>query len=129
VARKKAPGALTPLELAIMRVLWEAAPATVEGVRQRLAADRDLAYTTVQTMLNVLWRKGRVKRTLEDRACRYAPVLSRKQAVSQALGDMLQSFFAGSAEDLVLSMVETRHITPRRLARVQKLLEKHHGNR
>jgi predicted transcriptional regulator len=129
VARKKDPGPLTPLELAIMKVLWDGSPATVESVRARLAPERDLAYTSVQTMLNVLVRKRRVERTLKDRAYRYAPVMSRKRAVAEAVGDLLDRFFSGSAESLVLSMVEERQITPRRLARLQKLLEKPHGDR
>ena len=53
---------LTPLELEIMQVLWETGPANVQTV-QRLVG-RDLAYTTVQTMLTVLHRKNKVKRTL-----------------------------------------------------------------
>ena len=84
---------------------------------------RDLAYTTVQTMLNVLHRKGRVKRQLKDRAYRYRPVYSRQKAVTQAVGEMLDRFFGGSADSLVLNLVETRHLTPEKLARIQKLVE------
>jgi BlaI family transcriptional regulator, penicillinase repressor len=57
---------LTPLELEIMKVLWETGAANVQTVQQRL--ERELAYTTVQTMLNILHRKGKVKRALKDRA-------------------------------------------------------------
>ena len=54
---------LTPLELEIMNVLWETGPANVQTVQQLLPNTR--AYTTVQTMLNILHRKGRVTRELE----------------------------------------------------------------
>jgi predicted transcriptional regulator len=84
-------------------------------------------------MLNVLHRKGRVKRQLKDRAYVYRPVFSREKAVTQAVGDVLDRFFGGSADSLVLSLVETRHLTPEKLARIQKLLaqpkEEKHGNR
>ena len=122
---------LTPLELEIMSVLWAAGPANVQAVQAGLGT-RELAYTTVQTMLNVLHRKGRVKRELRDRAYVYRPVLSRQKAVRQAVGDMLDRFFGGSADSLVLSLVETRRLTPAKLAEIQKLeehpKEEEHGN-
>ena len=70
---------LTPLELEIMSVLWVTGPANVQAVQAGLGS-RELAYTTVQTMLNVLHRKGKVKRQLKDRAYRYRPVVSRQSA-------------------------------------------------
>src|SRR6516162_8023106 len=115
-----------------MNVLWRTGPANVQAVQDQLGG-RELAYTTVQTMLNVLHRKGRVKRQLKDRAYVYRPVLSREKAVTQAVGDMLDRFFGGSADSLVLSLVETRHLTPEKLARIQKLVappkEEKDGNR
>ena len=129
--RKNLEQALTPLELEIMNVLWETGPANVQAVQARMKG-RELAYTTVQTMLNILARKGKVKRQLKDRAYRYRPVYSRQKAVTQAVGDMLERFFGGSADSLVLNLVETRQLTPERLAQIQKLLERpreeQHGN-
>ena len=115
--------ALTPLELIIMNVLWETGPGNVQSVQAQLKG-RELAYTTVQTMLNVLHRKGKVKRLLKDRAYIYRPVLSRKKAVTQAVGEMLDRFFGGSADGLVLNLVETRHLTPEKLARIQEIIER-----
>jgi BlaI family penicillinase repressor len=129
--RKNPEQALTPLELEIMNILWETGPANVQTVQAHIKG-RDLAYTTVQTMLNVLDRKGKVKRRLKDRAFVYRPVLSRQKAVTQAVGDMLDRFFGGSADSLVLNLVETRHLTPEKLKQIQKLLEhpreEQHGN-
>ena len=121
--RKNSDPALTPLELIIMNVLWETGPANVQSVQSHLKG-RELAYTTVQTMLNVLHRKGKVKRLLKDRAYIYRPVLSRKKAVTQAVGEMLDRFFGGSADGLVLNLVETRHLTPEKLARIQEIIER-----
>jgi BlaI family penicillinase repressor len=112
---------LTPLELEIMQVLWETGPANVQTVQQALA--RDLAYTTVQTMLNILHRKGKVKRTLKDRAYFYKPAVSRRQVARQHLGDVVDRLFGGSAESLVMSLLESRHLTPEKLARLNKLVE------
>jgi BlaI family penicillinase repressor len=122
--RRKTRGQpLTGLELEIMNVLWDIGPANVQSVQARIQG-RELAYTTVQTMLNVLHRKGKVKRQLKERAYIYRPVYSRQKAVTQAVGEMLDRFFGGSADGLVLNLVETRHLTPERLAQIQKLIER-----
>ena len=112
---------LTPLELEIMHVLWETGPANVQTVQQKLK--RDLAYTTVQTMLNILHRKGKAKRTLKDRAYFYKPAVSRKQVLSKHVVDVVDRLFGGSAESLVMSLVETKHLTASKLGRLHKLLE------
>ena len=123
MARKTADP-LTPLELEIMKVLWEVGPAAVQTVQERLAPERKLAYNTVQTMLNVLHRKGKVRRELQGRAYVYEPVVSRAQAAGQAVGDLVSRMFGGSAESLVLSLVEARHLTPEKLAELSALVDK-----
>ena len=128
---KRPPQALTPLELEIMNVLWDTGPAPVQTVQSHLKT-RELAYTTVQTMLNVLHRKGKVKRRLKDRAYIYQPVLTRDNAVKQALGDMLDKFFGGSADSLVLNLLETRRLSAERLEALKQLIESKedsHGKR
>jgi len=114
---------LTPLELEIMKVLWEAGPGTVEAVRARLPGPQKLAYTTVQTMLNVLHRKGKVKRALRGRAYEYRPVVTREKAASVAIRDLIDRLFGGSAESLVMSLVEGRELTPEKLDRLKRLLK------
>lgn len=120
MARTKTPH-LTPLELEIMHVLWNEGPSNVQAVQQHL--ERELAYTTVQTMLNILHRKGKVNRTLKDRAYFYQPVVSRSHVVGHHVSDLIERLFGGSAESLVISLVETKHLTAKKLARLQKLLE------
>lgn len=119
------PKPLTPLELDIMNVLWDLGEAaTVNVVQERLAETRgELAYTTVQTMLNILVRKANVKRALVDRAYRYRPAVTRRKAVGSAVRDLVERAFGGSAEALVMNLVETRQLTPEQLKRLQKLVE------
>ena len=112
---------LTPLELEIMQVLWEAGEANVQMAQQRI--ERELAYTTVQTMLNILHRKGKVKRELKDRAYFYKPAVSRRQVVSSAVNELVESLFGGSVESLVMSLVETRRLTPEKITRLNSLLK------
>jgi BlaI family penicillinase repressor len=123
MARKKKSDQLTPLELEIMKVLWESGPSPVQTVQQELLAEPKLAYTTVQTMLNVLHRKGKVKRTLKDRAYFYRPAISRDQVVTSAMKDIIDRLFGGSAESLVMSLVQARHITPEKLERLRRRLD------
>jgi BlaI family penicillinase repressor len=115
------PDHLTALELEIMQVLWESGPANVQTVQQHL--NRPLAYTTVQTMLNILHRKGKVKRALRERAYFYRPSVTQGQVVRQTVSDLVNRLFAGSAEDLVMSLLESKQITPEKLARLQKLVQ------
>lgn len=121
MAIKKKPEHLTRLELDIMNVLWEDNPATVQTVQQRLG--RELAYTTVQTMLNVLVRKKKVKRTLKDRAYLYRPAVSRDKVVGHAIKDIIDRLFGGSAENLVMSLIEEKHITPEKFAQLNALID------
>jgi BlaI family transcriptional regulator, penicillinase repressor len=121
MARRKTER-LTPLELEIMHVLWETGPANVQTVQQKLP--RELAYTTVQTMLNILHRKGKVKRALKDRAYFYRPAVSRSQVVRQAVSDLVEHLFGGSAESLVMSLVETKHLDAEKLTRLNRLVKK-----
>jgi predicted transcriptional regulator len=118
---RKSP-TLTPLELEIMQVLWLTGPCTVAEVQAKLQAE--LAYTTVQTMLNVLLRKKKVKRVQEGRAYRYRAAVSRERASGSALSDLVTRMFGGSSEALLMAMVDTRQISAEELARVaQKLAE------
>lgn len=121
-ARRKDNQTLTPLELEIMQVLWQHGASTVSEVQPHLRAE--LAYTTVQTMLNVLWRKKKVKRVQQGRAFRYEPVVSRQRATGSALRDLVGRMFGGSSEALLMAMIDARQISPEDLARLAEKLKK-----
>lgn len=122
MARKRGDHPLTPLELEIMKVLWDRGHSTVQAVQRALPSQPPLAYTTVQTMLNVLLKKGRVRRTLHDRAYEYRASIGRLGAARQTVGDLIDRMFGGSTESLVLSLIETRRLTPERLAELSRLV-------
>jgi predicted transcriptional regulator len=111
---------LTPLELQIMQVLWDGGPGTVATVQEQLGSN--LAYTTVQTMLNVLLRKKKVKRTQEGRAYTYQAAVSRDGATKAALSDLVARMFGGSPEALLMALVNTQQLTAEQLARAQQLV-------
>ena len=117
---------MTPLELEIMQVLWETGPATVQQVQKELK--RELAYTTVQTMLTVLHRKKRVKRTLKDKAYIYKPAVDRNKFTGHAVREFIDRLFGGSAEGLVMNLLQEKHLTPEKLAELHALVEKEELN-
>ncbi|MEK7725428.1 MAG: BlaI/MecI/CopY family transcriptional regulator [Acidobacteriota bacterium] len=121
---------LTPLELEIMDALWQLGSSNVQQVQKSLK--RELAYTTVQTMLNILHRKNKVERTLQERAYFYQPIVSRGQIVKNTVNDLIERMFGGSAENLVMNLVETKKLTPEKLAKLNQIIkesqEKTDGN-
>lgn len=119
----KATKVLTPLERRIMRVLWDEGPGNVQKVVQGLTGEPQLAYTTVQTTLNVLQRKGKVKRKPVGRAFEYSAVVSQEAADSHAIKDVLQKVFRGSVDDLLLTLVRNKQLDARKLAELQAKLE------
>jgi BlaI family transcriptional regulator, penicillinase repressor len=106
-----------------MLVLWDGGAGNVQKVLQGLIGDPQLAYTTVQTTLNVLHRKGRVKRKLVGRAFEYSAIVTQEAADSHAIKDVLQKVFRGSVDDLLLSLVRSRHLDARKLAELQAKLQ------
>jgi BlaI family penicillinase repressor len=117
VKNRKIP-ALTALELRIMRVIWNRGASTVSDVQAELKPP--LAYTTVQTMLNILERKGRLKRELEGRAYVYSARVSETKAVGQGLRELIDRMFGGSSEELVMSLLKSRQIDAAKLAELTR---------
>jgi len=112
---------LTKLELQIMQAIWRLGPSNVAAVQQALS--QELAYTTVQTMLNILERKGKLKRTLRGRAFVYAATVSEAKASTHAVRDLVDRMFGGSSEDLVMSLLKSRQIDPQKIAELTRRLE------
>jgi len=104
-----------------MQVLWREGPSNVQAVHTKLQSD--LAFTTVQTVLNVLHEKGRVRRTLKARAYEYRAAESKESVLGQAVRDLIGRMFGGSSEELVMSLVKSRQIDPATLARLSQQIE------
>ena len=114
---------LTPLERRIMRVLWDSGPGKVQKVLDGLTGEPHLAYTTVQTTLNVLHRKGKVRRKLVGRSYEYSSIVSREAADSHAIKDVLKKVFRGSVDDLLLCLVRSKKLDAQKLAELQAKLQ------
>jgi BlaI family transcriptional regulator, penicillinase repressor len=107
---------MTPLELKIMQVLWRLGPCQVQAVQQEL--EGELAYTTVQTMLNVLHKKSRVTRRRCGRAFEYRAAVTEEKTLGSAVTDLVERMFGGSPEELVMSLVKSRQLDAGRLAQL-----------
>ena len=116
--RKLKTPSLTPLELRVLQVLWRLGPSNVQAVA--IGFESELAYTTVQTVLNVLHQKGRVCRTLKGRAYEYSAAETRDSVVGQAVHELVLRLFGGSSEELVMSMVKSRQIDRATLAKLSR---------
>jgi predicted transcriptional regulator len=101
-----------------MKVLWALEEASVREIREQLAADsRPLAYTTVETIMDRLTRKGVVDRHKRGKAHRYTPVYQKADARAQAVTALVEHFFDGSRQALVAHLAGKPVATPRRTLR------------
>ncbi len=122
MAKDTKKAGLTKLELRIMQVIWRCGSSTVSAVQAEL--EPALAYTTVQTMLNILERKGKLKRELEGRAYVYSARVSESKALGHSVRDLIDRMFGGSSEELVMSLLKNRQIDAKKLAELTERFNK-----
>ena len=114
---------LTPQELAIMKVIWRLGKATVREVFDALREQREIAYTTVMTMMGVLEKKGHLKKSLVDRAHVFTPVKQQQEVVGNMVRDFVERVFDGASESLLLALAKDNKLTPKQRRLVKKLIE------
>jgi BlaI family transcriptional regulator, penicillinase repressor len=114
---------LTERELEVMHVFWTGSLSTVAEVRDYLAASgRDLAYTTVATLVRILAEKGFLEQTNTERPFQYRPVRSFDEVSRSMLGDLVERVFHGSREQLLVRLLAERRLTPKERAVLQEIL-------
>src|SRR5579862_6138648 len=114
---------LTGQELAIMKVVWKLETATVRQVYETLLERRRIAYTTVMTMMNILEQKGYFKKRQEDRAYIYRPSQPQKQVIRSMVREFVNRVFNGSAEPLLVHLVEDRCLTESDLEELRRTIQ------
>jgi len=113
----------TALELEILKILWRDGPATVRLVRQALAPDRELAHTSVITMMNIMVDKGYLDRKKVRGSYVYRPLISEKATTRRMLKDLVNRAFDGSAAAVVLNLLETSELDEREIRQIRDLLK------
>ena len=113
---------LGDLQLRIMQVLWPRGEGTVGDVFAAVRKERDLAYTTIATMLRKMEARGLVTHRTEGRTFIYRAVLEEHAATSNMSGHLIDRFFEGSLADLVSHLLDTREVSRAELAKIEKLI-------
>ena len=117
------PLELSELQLAVMRVLWQRKKAAVAEVQEALKAERDLALTTVATVLTRLEKAGLVTHRASGRHYLYRPLVSEEEVRRSMVSVLAERLFEGDVAALVSHLVSAREIEPGDLARVKQLIE------
>jgi BlaI family penicillinase repressor len=117
----------TKLELAILRVLWDAGPRSVREIQGILNESKPTGYTTVLKMLQIMTEKGLVERDETVRPQIYRPQYSQERTQRQLLRDFIQRAYGGSVKSLVMHALATRQSSPQDLKAIEKLLERFEG--
>lgn len=117
------PRPLTELELEIMQVIWDLERCTVRDVHTVLQKRRQVAYTTVMTMMNILEEKGHLLKTKRGRAFEYTPTRARQAVITSMVDDFITRVFRGSARPLVVGLAKDRRLTAEDLAEIERILK------
>jgi BlaI family transcriptional regulator, penicillinase repressor len=112
---------LTDLELEIMKVVWDHDTVTVRDVYETLLKRRKVAYTTVMTMMKILEQKKYLRKNQADRAYVYRPAQPRRQVVGALVRDFVNRVFNGSAEPLLVHLVEEHDLSKEDLAEIARI--------
>lgn len=110
-------------ELEILRVLWAAGPSALSSVCETLREEREVATTTVATMLSLMQGKGLVKRQGAGRGALWLAAVTHKKAARGMVRKLVDGVFDGSADRLVTHLVEGGQLTPGQLAELRQLID------
>ena len=121
MARKKEK-LLTDLELRLMSIVWRLGKTTVREVKDALPKRKPLAYSTVLTMMRILERKGFLRHETDSRTYVYHPIVTRDEAVRSMLRNLADRVFDGSAELLMVNVLEKEKLSREELKRIKRLI-------
>lgn len=105
-----------------MKVVWERQTTTVRDVYEALLEHRRVAYTTVMTMMKILEHKGYLTRKQVERAYVYRPAQPKNRVIRAMVRDFVNRVFNGSAEPLLVHLIEDRHLTADEIEEIRRLM-------
>ena len=114
----------TELELEILKILWHDSPLSGREIRDALAPGRELAYTSVMTMLKIMTRKKYLRRRKVAGGYMYAPRVSEQDVARGMLDDLVDRVFDGSALAVMLNLLESSDIDRAELKKLRKLINR-----
>jgi len=118
---------LTEVELELMTAIWDIGECTVKEVQTILQEKRELAYTSVATMMKILEQKGILSSAKGDRAHTYVPLVSRAEYESASLKHLAENVFQGDSSTMVMRLLSETKLSQEELQNIQKLLDQRIG--
>lgn len=112
---------LTEVELELMNAVWELGSCTVKDVHK--AQKRELAYTSVATMMKILEEKGALQSDKGERVIVYKPLLSREEYGSSSLKHLAESVFQGDPGSMVMRLLDDSQLSKEDLQNIRKILD------
>ncbi|MCP4711555.1 MAG: BlaI/MecI/CopY family transcriptional regulator [Planctomycetes bacterium] len=116
--------ALSPAESEILAVIWRLEQATVQEVIDHLPSHKETVYTTIQTLIRRLEKKGYLKHRSLGKAHQYYACVKKDDVISRAVNDFVNRLFGGDPAPLLMHMAEKGDICPEDLEKLQKLVTK-----
>ena len=115
----------TQLELEVLKVIWPAGRCTVRQVRDELERrGRDLAYTSVMTVMSVMAQKGYLRRHKQGTGFVYSPKVDRHKTLGRMLKDLVDRAFNGSVAAAMLHLLGAGDVNRDELAQIQQIIER-----
>ncbi|HWG43393.1 MAG TPA: BlaI/MecI/CopY family transcriptional regulator [Gemmataceae bacterium] len=115
--------AMTDRQFAVLRVFWERGSLTVRQLMEHLPGGEGQPYTTVLGMLQTMEKAGLIRHEEEGASYRYTAAVSREAALGTLLRDFVGRFFRGSAEDLVVGLVDAKELSAQDLRDIEARLK------
>jgi predicted transcriptional regulator len=122
-SKRRALPPLSDAQLEIMQVVWQGSEVTVTDVWSVLARRRPVARNTVLTLMDRLEKKGWLKRRADAPTYRYSATVPRDATLGQVVRRLVNAAFGGSAEDLVLALLEGRGVSDDEARRIRELID------
>jgi len=107
-----------------MKAVWARGAATVRDVYEELRERRKVAYTTIMTMMKILEQKGYLKKSAGERAYVYRPAQPRQQVIGRMVKEFVNRVFDGSAQPLLVHLVEERQVSEGELEEIARILRR-----
>ena len=114
---------LTEVELELMQHIWTLGECSIRDVFEAVPEKRDLAYTTVATMIKILEQKGAVTCQKKDRAITVKPRIQRAEYEAASLRHLNENVFQGNASSMVMRLLDDSKLTAEELRNLRKLLD------
>jgi predicted transcriptional regulator len=114
---------LTEVELELMNAIWELGTCNVKDVQKAVSQKRDLAYTSVATMMKILEEKGALQSDKGERVIVYKPLLSREEYGASSLRHLASNVFQGNPTSMVMKMLDDSELSREELQALRKIIE------